>query len=119
MTLDDETKALAGLALRNAFYIEFSEMVCRYLAGAEGLGQGDFELQLGDLTSVFGRADAGFGDETLNINTSNSDESMFANCGHETMHEALTHAPAMRVYLRGKLVFERRKGEWFFVGDQT
>lgn len=119
MKIDDETKALAALALHNAFYIEFSEMVNRYLAGAEGLDQPNFDYHLGDLTSIFGRADVGQGDETLGIWSSRRLTDNQNTCGHSTLHEALTHGPAVRVYLRGGLVFERRKGEWFFVGDRT
>lgn len=53
--IDDELKELAALALRNAFYTDFSALVNSYLAAAEGLDVDTLEMQMGEMTSIYGR----------------------------------------------------------------
>ena len=115
--MDEELKELAALALRNAFWEDFSALVNKYLEAAQGLDTETQEMQMGEMTSIYGRnTDADEDDIPLNIWTQNG-ESKFATTGHETILEALDHAPATEVHLRGKKVFERRAGEWHFTGD--
>jgi hypothetical protein len=54
---EQELKELARVALVNAFYYEFSELVQRTLNSAEGLGIGDLEDYLQENSSVYSRAD--------------------------------------------------------------
>lgn len=114
--MDNELKELAALALRNAFWHDFSALVNKYLEAAKGLDTDLQEMQMGEMTSIYGRDTDAEGDENLNIWTQNG-ESKFATTGHETILEALEHTPATEVHLRGKKVFERRDGEWYFTGD--
>ena len=114
--MDNELKELAALALRNAFWHDFSALVNKYLEAAKGLDTDSQEMQMGEMTSIYGRDTDAEGDENLNIWTQN-EESKFATTGHETILEALEHTPATEVHLRGKKVFERRDGEWYFTGD--
>lgn len=115
--MDDELKQLAALALRNAFWHDFSALVNKYLEAAKGLDTDSQEMQMGEMTSIYGRNKGeGTTDVTLNIWTQNG-ESKFATTGHDTIFGALEHEPATEVHLRGKKVFERRDGEWYFTGD--
>lgn len=109
--MDNELKELAGLALRNAFWHDFSALVNKYLAAANGLDAALQEAQIGEMTSVYGRDTDAEGDISLNIWTQDFE---FVTTGHETIVEALEHEPATKIYLCGKQVFERRGGEWYF-----
>ena len=113
--MNDELKELAALALRNAFWTDFSVLVNKYLEAAEGLDTDTQEMQMGDLTSIYGRDIEAKGDVFLNIWTQNG-ESNFATTVHETILGALEHESATEVHLRGEKVFERRNGEWYFTG---
>lgn len=118
MKIDDETKELAALALRNAFWQDFSGLVNKYVAASADLGIRSQEAMLGELTSIYGRDQAARIDLDLNIWTQNG-PGKFSNTGHDTLLEALQHAPATEVHLCGVKIFERRAGEWFFVGDKA
>jgi len=111
--MNDELKQLAALALRNAFWKDFSALVNKYLDAAKGLDTNTQEMQMGEMTSIYGRDTEAEGDVFLNIWTQNG-ESKFATTGHERLLEALEHEPATEVHLRGKKVFELRDGEWYF-----
>lgn len=113
--MDEELKELAGLALRNAFWEDFSALVNKYLEAAKGLDVEAQEMQMGEMTSIYGRDTEAEDDVFLNIWTQNG-ESKLATTGHGTILEALEHEPATEVHLRGKQVFKRRDGEWYFTG---
>jgi len=113
--MDEELKELAALALRNAFWHDFSAMVNKYLEASEGLDVASQEMQMGEMTSIYGRDTEAKGDVFLNIWTQNG-ESKFATTGHETILGALEHETATEVHLCGEKVFERRNGEWYFIG---
>lgn len=110
--MDDETMALARHALANAFYTDFSDLVNKYLKAAEGVDDGDFDQKLQEMANVFGRDDKALGDFWLTIWT----QQVRGTCGHQTMTEALEYEPALGVRVQGVRVFERRDGEWYFVG---
>mgnify|MGYP000681006168 CR=1 FL=1 len=112
--IDTELKQLAALALRNAFWRDFSALVNAYLEAAEGLDIATQEAQMGDMTSIYGRDENAEGDVFLNIWTPNG-EAVSHTTEHETILEALEHETATAVYLRGQKVFERRDGEWYYV----
>lgn len=114
--MDEELKELAALALRNAFWQDFSALVNKYLEAAKGLDVDEQKMKMSEMTSIYGRDDKVESDVSLNIWTQNG-KSKFATTGHETILEALEHEPATKVYLRGEQVFERRNGEWYFTGD--
>ena len=114
--MDEELKQLAALALRNAFWQDFSALANKYLEAAKGLDVNAQEMEMGEITSIYGRDDEAESDVSLNIWTQNG-ESKFATTGHETILEALEHKQATEVHLRGEKVFERRDGEWYFTGD--
>lgn len=115
-----ELKELAALALRNAFWLDFSALVNNYLALAKGLDTDLLEMQMGEMTSVYGRdEDAKDSDLFLNLWTANTvtkDTFSNGNTSHETIVAALEFEPAYEVHLRGLKVFEKRDGEWFFTG---
>lgn len=113
--MDEELKALALLALRNAFYEEFSALVNAYVKAADGLDTANLELQLAETASVYGRDTEAEGEDSMNIWS----QRKWGTTGHQTMVEALEMPDATEVHLAGRKVFEKRKGEWYFVGDQA
>ena len=113
--LDPEIKSLAALSLRNAFWHDFSGLVNTYLQAAEGLDASWQDIQMGELTSIYGRDMDAEIDLSLNIWTLCG--SPFNTPNHETLFEALAHEPATEVWLRGEKVFEKREGEWFYVEE--
>jgi len=117
--LDDELKQLAALALRNAFYHDFSAMVSAYLAASSGLGVDSQEDQLGELTSIYGRDTGARGSVAVISWTSLPNKPLHNHTPHGTILHALAHDDADAVFLRGKKVFERRGDEWYFVGDRS
>lgn len=111
--MDEELKQLAALALRNAFWHDFSALANKYLEAAAGLDIATQEGQMSELTSIYGRDTDAKGDVSLNIWTQNG-ESKLATTGHETIIEALEYELATEVHLCGDKVFEKRDGEWYF-----
>lgn len=112
---DPEIRELAVLALKNAFYSQFSSLVNAYVAAAEGLGANDFEHRLQESCSVFGRNGDTDGDEFLNIWVQRGRLSNIS-CAYDTLAEALEDPKALQVHLRGKRIFVRRKDGWHFTG---
>ena len=115
--MDDELKELAALALRNAFWRDFSALTNTYLHAAEGLDVEAQERQMAELTSVYGRNRFIDDDIFINIWTQNVG-GVFATTGCATIVEALEHDKALEVYVSGEKVFERYDvdGEWRFAG---
>ena len=107
--VDDEVKELAELVLVNAFYEDFSALVNTYLEAAKGLNQGDLEYRLSDTAKTLRRK------AKISIWTRNE---LGQTAGHQTLLEALKFEPAVEVHVQGEKVFERRGGEWYFVGDE-
>lgn len=114
--IDDELKQLGAHALREAFYQEFSALVNVYLAASEGLVYYQ-KFALNDMTSVYGRNNDAEGDSKPNIWTQQGD-SIWNNCGHDTMMGAFEMEEHDQLYLNGRLIFKRVDGEWEFVGDK-
>lgn len=114
--MNEEVKDLALLALRNAFYTEFSALVNEFLSAAEGLNVEEFETQLSETANVFSRDLYATGDNGPNVWTQNKG-SRFNTSGHRTILEALEHKEAKEVHLNGTRVFERRNGEWYYIGE--
>lgn len=113
MIVDNELKDLAMLALRNAFYRDFSALCNAYLEAAEGLDVETQERMMGEITSIYGRDTKARGNVSLNIWTQNRKYS-FGTTGHRTILEALRHHPAIELHLQGEKVFEEHDGEWYY-----
>ena len=113
--MDSELNELALLALKNAFYTDFGALVNAYLKAAAGLDTRDFDAQLSETANVFSRDDEVEGDNHPIIYTTTAGG---WSSGFDTLAQALAHDEALAVYLQGKKVFERRAGDWHFVGDE-
>ncbi|OOV05780.1 hypothetical protein [Rhodoferax fermentans] len=110
MALDAELNSLARLAIRNAFWADFSALANHYIKLGAGLDTELLEMELGELTSIYGRNTKATGDEFINLWV----QTTRGTNGHETVVEALKQEDALEVHLQGKLVFKRVKGMWFF-----
>jgi hypothetical protein len=110
--LDPELQHCAALALRNAFWHDFSALVNEYLAAGKGLEEvEDQDRMLAELTSFFGR-DENAGSFTFR-------ELMLVRdywIAYPTIAEALKDSDAKQLTLKGKKIFERDEGgEWEYV----
>jgi hypothetical protein len=113
--MDEELEALVLAALCDAFWNDFSALANRYLEAAKGLDVDTLEMQMGDHTSIYGRDDtANTSSVSLDIRTQNDgvgpSTTKFA-----TMVDAIAWPTATKIYLCDKLIFEKQKGEWYFV----
>lgn len=107
--MDEELEQLAALTLCNAFWADFSALCNKYLEAAEGLDVQDVEMQMGELTSIYGRdGEADTSSVSLGIWT----RGPYGTNGHETIVEALEFDAATEVNVQGRRVFERIDGEW-------
>ena len=113
--MNTEIKELAALALRNAFWLDFSALVNDYLKASEGLCDLALqETQMCKLTSVYGR-DTKADSDTFIVIWVRVNE--YRTCGCSSLMEALENEDAVEIHLQGAKIFERRDGEWYFVGD--
>lgn len=112
--MDTELKELAALALRNAFWSDFSALANGYLNAAKCLGidLDAQERQMGDLTSIYGRDMREAPAVPMFIGVHHADGRWR---GVASLDDALKDASATEVHLRGHKVFERRSGEWCYV----
>ncbi len=111
--MNTELQELAALALRNAFWTESSAVANKFLKAAEGLDAPAQEMQMDDMTGIYGRDCMAESDMILNIWVKNECGSI----GYETIAEALKDDEATEVHLCGKKVFERCDGEWRFLSE--
>lgn len=109
-TIDPEVVDLALLALKNAFYKDFSKLVHSYAEAANGLNVDRLMRQLQDGLSVYSIASVDY--NILSIKASSAH--LF---GHSRLIHALEDKLFKEIYLEGKKVFERRNDEWYYVGD--
>lgn len=113
-TVDDEVRELAILALRNAFYEDYSALVNKYLSVGKGLSD-HFKLNLQELSNVFSRDDSASDDVFINVYTENGSET--STSGWDNLLEALEHPEATTVWVQGVKVFEKRKNlGWYYIG---
>ncbi len=109
--LDAELRELALLALRSSFWQRFSELCNDYIAAAEGLGDlDDFIAQLGEKTSIYGRGEG----RGLGLNLDVRLGALGPRWGEypATMLNPLLDPEVHDIYLDGRRVFTRVKGEW-------
>lgn len=119
MAIDNEIRAVALLALKNAYYTAFSDLVQSYLEAAKGLEDDALiEMQLGGLSDVFSREKPTDRDEDYYpLICTGEGGSGFLNCIHGSLVEALEHPAGTFIELEEKLIFERDEaGEWQYVG---
>ena len=112
--MDDELKQLAALQLRNAFYLNFSTLVRKYLDAAEGLDihREVFKEQLGELTNVYSICTNG-PSPYLGVPQITTDDSID---NHATIADALCRPRATCVYINRQVVFKRNPaGEWILI----
>jgi len=121
--VDDEIKALAVTALVNAFYEDYSALVNAYLSAGKGLEDEQLlKMQLQEHSNVFSRADPEDADQEKapNIYTGNSEGpgrfGWTPSTGWDNLLDALESDKAFALSLQGQTVFERRSGEWYYVG---
>lgn len=110
--IDDELKDLAALALRNAFWFEFSSLVNNYLAASKGLDDKYQELQLGELTSIYGRK-YDHVNETQAPTISTLDAHGLTTT-YKKLLDALNDRFAISISINGKLVFRQSENGWMF-----
>lgn len=122
--IDGEIKGLAVTALLNAFYSDYSALVNAYLAAAAGLDEdGLLKERLQEQSNVYSRAAPEDADQEKapNIYTEDSEGhgrfGWVPSTGWDNLLEALEHDEAFAVSLQGQTIFERRSGEWYYVGD--
>lgn len=113
--IDDELKDLAALALRNAFWLDFSRLVNSYLKASEGLDV-DQQMLMDEMTSIYGCKQIDAENEHISILSGKDNELS----SHKTILEALESEGATEVYVSGEKVFEKRSGDWmWFYGDKN
>ena len=114
-TVDDEIRALAALALRNAFYEDYSALVNTYIKVATGLSD-YFDQDLQSMSNVFSRDGSSDADVSINIYTENGNERCTS--GWDNLLEALNHREATSIWVQGKKVFEQVDGKgWYYCAD--
>ena len=111
----DEIKALARLALKNAFYADFSDLVNKYLAMGVGLEENLIAAQLQVATGIYGCDDKAEGDAWINLYVTTPSGRTY---NVDTLIEALDDDDAFTIHLQGKLIFKRLNGDWFYFGDE-
>ncbi|KVO15134.1 hypothetical protein WJ74_10795 [Burkholderia ubonensis] len=109
--IDKELAELGELALRNAFYREYSALVQRYLNASDGLGIGDFESRLGEVSSPFGRADV---ESTGRVSIAVVTGGEARPCA--TMRDALAET-GDAIQVCGETVFELRESLGWYVAE--
>lgn len=112
--MDEELKQLAALALRNAFWSEFSGLCNAYLKASEGLIDNQEEM-MGELTSIYGRDLKSLVSGGPDIWSARANG---GSCGHEDLVEALEFDEATRVYVSGKCCFTRTLEGWVVFNEK-
>lgn len=110
--MNSELRQLAALALRNAFWHDFSALVNNYVQASADLGVDDHLLMMGEMTSVYGRDTQAKASGLLTPEIKTTGASSLT---HATIMDALECDQATEITLNGNKVFERRDGEWYFI----
>lgn len=114
--MNKDTKIEAVAALAEAFFADYSALVCGYVKAAKGLDKDDLMYQMG-LSSVYYVDTKVSADIAPNIWTLNTPYG--GTCGWDTLAQALNHPQAEEVHLNGKLVFKRTGRKWVQIGLTT
>jgi hypothetical protein len=113
--IEEETRWQAAVALKNAFWHDFSALCNAYLAaGADLLEQDNFDYQLSDMTSLFGRDTEAKPSPKVDIHVAESTGRLRT---FTTIEQALAHKLAVSVYIGNTKVFERwgHDGPWTYI----
>lgn len=114
--LSNEERAVARLALRNQFWLDFSKLVKAYIDGIGGTEEEVEQqvLQMGDMTSIYGVHDNPKGGWSISftIEVSFAKTRGIKLC--KTMMEALETPNAYKVFLQGQLCATKKKDGWHF-----
>lgn len=120
--MDEELRALAELALRNAFYRDFSDLVNLYLEVGTGLDVGRLESQFSDTANVYSRDTSRAGplvrEVTARILGEDEAGTFIQDRLYESLVSALQDEATIEVWLHDVKAFERREGEWHYVEDE-
>jgi len=125
--IDNELKACADVALRNAYFTELRALVAKYREAATGLGtdmetgQAQVEIHTwGDNAdgTLVEHDQPGIWTDWLLPKGNIFGPGARASCGHRTILEALQDERAERVGLEGKVVFVKKDGEWLVAEDK-
>lgn len=116
--MDEELRALAGLALRSAFYARYSALVLAFEQegkGLEGSGNPDYYTeQLQTMSSVYS-IDKSVKPAAAPKVEAKVENLPFARVKVHSLRSALLNKQALDIWLDGKHIFQRRNGEWFYV----
>ena len=114
--MDDELKELGALALRNAFWTNFSALVNDTLKASRGLIDEGRQLEmLGELTSVYGRARPETAPSGGYPKIFTYEDGRLLNI-HSNMVKALREKGADRIDVNGETCFTHDEaGEWVWV----
>lgn len=117
--MDNELKELGALALRNAFWQTFSDLVHDTLRASEGLVPADDQHRmLGELTSAYGIAPAKLNPTDLLPKIVTFDRRGKVLKRHVRMKTALEQAEAATIMVDSRTIFVRAEGEgeWMWRG---
>ncbi|MBC8641605.1 hypothetical protein IAG25_32800 [Caballeronia sp. EK] len=109
--VDEELAALGEVALRNAFYREYSALVERYVIAADGLGIDEFTYRLAEMTSPFGRGNI---ESAGRVDIAVVADGEARPCA--TMRDALAET-GDAIQVCGETVFEWRDPQGWFVAE--
>lgn len=111
--IDAETLALARLALKNAYYADFSKLVNNYVNAAKALDEDLFLVQIQEASSCYGVAN------TLNkgLPTITTRQVNGRVLHHEHLLNALQQPDAVDICINYKKVFEATPDGWQYTGD--
>jgi hypothetical protein len=118
MIIDDELRACADVALRNAYYHELQALVAKYRAAAAGLGS---DMETGQAqVEIHTWGEDGHGKlvehDLLQITTESPGGVL--QWPHDSMLEALQDESADRLCLNGKIVLIKVDDEWCVAPDE-
>lgn len=116
LTLDREIAALAEVALCNAFYRRFLDLVGECLSAGAGLNEDLMLETMSEMTNVFGATPKQENQTAFDIRSHSNGEVE----SHITLMEALSKTEATSIELNGLTVFERRPDiGWYYVEDMS
>lgn len=111
--IDPELNGLAVLVIKNALYEKMREVMTAHFYALRGITFSPSELY--DVHAFESSLDTLYFDK-VDIR---AEVNKGVTCGFDTIKGALEYPHGVAIHVEGKKVFERRQGEWFYVGDET
>lgn len=120
--MDKELKALARQALANAFYLDYSALVNKYVEAAQYLGGHFVKEDILCNSNPYARSESAHNSNLrLDLYTCRVKQLASGPVVHWTPHTtvwgAMSEEGAKEVWLRGQKIFEKRDGEWYYTGE--